>query len=182
MVAISRDGAQRGGAIKCVKIGALEREHGRVASMSRTMRRAVAGSLLALLLSACATSSQVLVQPAARTQVENYHSVYLVTHGGDSSDMDVNVERALLKRGFSVTTGTDAAQPPNAQLVVKYVDDWKWDMAMYLRSFDLMMFDGRSKVLLADGTWRNSLLHGFYSAPKVVDQVVGRTVKKLESK
>ena len=143
-------------------------------------RRVTAGVLVVLFLSGCATSSQVVVQPSARVVVRNYHSAYLVTHGGNSSDMDAHIEKALLRRGFAVTTGGEPVQPPNAQLVVKYVDDWKWDMAMYLRSFDLMIYNGQSNVLLADGTWTNSLLHGFYSADKVVDQVVGKTVKKLE--
>lgn len=147
--------------------------------MSKVMWRATAGLLLVLLISACATSSQVVVQPSAATEVRNYRSAYLVTHGGSSSDMDAHIEKALLERGFSVTTGSDP-QAANAQLVVRYVDDWKWDMAMYLRSFDLMIYDGRSNVLLADGTWKNSLLHGFYGADKVVDQVVGSTVKKLQ--
>lgn len=148
--------------------------------MSKRMRRLTAGSLLVLYLSACATSSQVLVQPSTNAAVRSYHSAYLVIHGGSSSDMDANIERALLKSGFSVTTGSASEPPASAQLVVRYVDDWKWDMAMYLRSFDLMIYDGRSNVLLADGSWRNSVLHGFYSADKVVDQVVGNTVKKLD--
>lgn len=148
--------------------------------MSKALPRAMSGLLMVLLLSACATSSQVVVQPSASTVAINYHSAYLVTHGGNSRDMDAHIQEALLERGFRVTTGRDARASGNAQLVVRYADDWQWDMVMYLKSFDLMIYDGRTNVLLAEGTWKNSLLHGFYSANKVVDQVVSTTVKKLE--
>lgn len=148
--------------------------------MARTLRRIVTGSLLALFLSACATSSQVVVSPSVPVAVRSYRTVYLVTHGGNSSDMDAHIEKALLERGFSVTTGRDPHHSENAQLVVKYVDDWKWDVKMYIASFDLMIYDGRSGVLLAAGTWKNSALHGFYSADGVVEKVVGGTVKKLQ--
>lgn len=148
--------------------------------MSRTLRRIIIGSLLALFLSACTTSSQVVVNPSTPVAVRSYRTVYLVTHGGNSSDMDAHIEKALLERGFNVTTGSDPHHSGNAHLIMKYVDDWRWDLKMYLESFDLMIYDGQSDELLAAGTWKNSALHGFYSAGGVVEQVVGSTVKKLQ--
>ena len=50
---------------------------------------------------------------------------------------------------------------------------------MYLRGLDLMIFDGKTKVLLASGSWKNSLFHGFYSSEKVVTGVVDDTLSKI---
>ena len=129
------------------------------------------------LISGCATSSGVIVTAGAPKT--SYHSAYLVVHGDKSVDMDTNIQKELLRRGFNVNVGSEGAEPPNTDLVVRYTDDWKWDLSMYLRAFDLMVFDGKSKVLLASGSWKNSALHGYHNAEKVVGDVVGQTLGKL---
>jgi hypothetical protein len=87
----------------------------------------------------------------------------LVVHGDRSSDVDTELQKELLRHGFDVSVGPDGNAPASAELIIKYVDDWKWDLTMYLRSFDVMVFDAKSKVLLASGTWKNSPLHGYHS-------------------
>jgi len=132
----------------------------------------VAGSLVG-----CATRSGVIVNPSIAKV--RYQSAYVVVHGDRSSDMDANLQRELLRRGLSVTVGPETSATGDAQLIVRYADDWKWDLAMYLWSFDVMVFDAHSKVLLATGSWKNSSMHGFHSADKVVAQVVDQTFSKL---
>jgi hypothetical protein len=125
----------------------------------------------------CATSSGVLVNPSA--QKMEYRSAYVVTHGDKSSDMDALIQKELLRDGMSVSAGPEGSQPADTQIIVRYIDDWKWDMAMYLRSLDFMFVDPASKTVLATGSWKNSAFHGFYSADKVVAQVVDDTLKNL---
>ena len=132
----------------------------------------VAGSV-----AGCATSSGVVVNPAIAKV--RYQSAYVVVHGDRSSDMDAHLQRELLRHGLAVTVGPESGATGDAQLIVRYADDWKWDMAMYLWSFDVMVFDAHSKVLLATGSWKNSAMHGFHSADKVVAQVVDQTFSKL---
>jgi len=93
--------------------------------------------------------------------------------------MDAKVQKELLRHGLGVSVGQEGGDSGNAQLVVRYADDWKWDVAMYLRSFDVMVFDAHSKLLLATGSWKNSAVHLFYSADKVVANVVDQTFDKL---
>jgi hypothetical protein len=93
--------------------------------------------------------------------------------------MDAHLQRELLRHGLSVTVGPEAGATGDAQLIVRYTDNWRWDLAMYLRSFDVMVFDAHSKVLLATGSWKDSAMHGFHSADKVVAQVVDQTFSKL---
>jgi len=132
----------------------------------------VAGSLVG-----CATHSGVIVNPSITKA--RYQSAYVVVHGDRSSDMDANLQKELLRHGLSVTVGPETNSTGDAQLIVRYADDWKWDMAMYLRSFDVMFFDAHTKVLLATGSWKNSPMHGFHSADGVVAQVVDQTFGKL---
>ena len=138
------------------------------------------GALLTIMagsVAGCATSSGVVVNPAIAKA--RYQSAYVVIHGDRSSDMDAHLQRELLRHGLSVTVGPETGATGDAQLIVRYADDWKWDMAMYLWSFDVMVFDAHSKVLLATGSWKNSAMHGFHSADKVVAQVVDQTFSKL---
>jgi hypothetical protein len=138
------------------------------------VKRISVASLLSVLVCSCATSSGVVVNHASAPHV--YQSAYVVVYGGNSSDMDALLQKELLRRGLDVTAGPDGAAPQSAQLIVKYADDWKWDITMYLHSLDVMAFDSKTHSLLATGSWKNSVMHGFYSEDKVVDKVVGDTL------
>ena len=130
-------------------------------------------------LAGCATTTQIDVVPrASSTPV---HTVYLVVHGGSSSDVDDDIRRALLHRGLSETEGTDdAIQNKNVDLCVKYDDHWKWDLTMYLKSIDIEMFDGKTGSLIAESTWKNSTFHRFPNAEDVVDDLVNQTFDKMK--
>ena len=93
--------------------------------------------------------------------------------------MDANLEREFLRHGFVVSVGPDGGAAPGAQLIVRYTDDWKWDLKMYLRSLDVMVFDAKTNDLIATGSWRNSVVHGFYNSQKVVAKVVDDIVSKI---
>jgi hypothetical protein len=146
------------------------------------IRNILAAALVVSLfaLGGCATTSGVMVNPAAPKVT--YQSVYVVTHGGNSADMDANLQREFLRHGFSVSVGAEGGAAPDVQIVARYADDWKWDMAMYLRSLDVLIYDRNTNVLLANGSWKNSVFHGFYSSEKVVAQVIDDTLAKLGTK
>jgi hypothetical protein len=104
--------------------------------------------------------------------------LHLVNHGGPGADMDANIQREFLSRGVAVKAGADEGDHGNAELIVRYADDWKWDLKMYLWSLDLMVYDARSGTRIGTGRWKNSTLHGFYSSEKVVTDVVHDTLVK----
>jgi hypothetical protein len=94
--------------------------------------------------------------------------------------MDALLQKEFLRRGFTVSAGPDAGiTSSNAELLVRYADDWRWDVKMYLRSYDLMVFDLRTNTLLATGSWKNSAMHGFYDEDKVVSDMVEQTLSKI---
>jgi hypothetical protein len=125
----------------------------------------------------CSTTSGVIVNPNLKHA--DYRSVYVVVHGSNSSDMDANLQKEFLRHGFSVSVGPEGGSTSGAQLVARYADDWKWDIAMYLHTLDVMVYDAKSNVMVASGSWKNSTFHGFYSSEKVVAKVVDQTLAKI---
>jgi hypothetical protein len=140
---------------------------------------ALAATLILASLAGCATSSGVVVNPAAKRVT--YQTAFVVTHGDRSADMDALLQREMLRHGLGVSAGPESSAPGDAQLVVRYADDWRWDIKMYLRSFDVMVFDANTKTLLATGSWKNSVLHGFYEEDTVVAQVVNQTLAQVSA-
>jgi hypothetical protein len=140
------------------------------------MRTAIA-FLSLLVLAGCATSSGVIVNHSAPKVV--YKTAYVIAHGGSGSDMDALVQKELLRHGLDVTSGADSTGPEGAQLMVKYADDWRWDLKMYLRSLDVMAFDAKTHVLLATASWKNSAVHGFYDEEKAVTKLVDDTLEGI---
>jgi hypothetical protein len=124
-------------------------------------------------LGGCATSSDVVVNRSAPHT--NYTSAYVVTHGGNGADMDALIKKELVRHGLNVSSGS--ASPTSGQLRIEYVDEWKWDVVMYLRSLDVTAYDDRTQNLLATASWKNSAMHGFHSKDTVVADVVSETLK-----
>jgi len=138
-------------------------------------------SLIAILVvSGCATTSQVIVNPAESGLA--FKTAYLVTHGGRSVDMDNSFRSALLQYGLIVTEGESAPQSKETDIVVKYDDTWRWDLAMYLLSLDVQIYDGKSGALISESTWHNSPAHTWPDEKIVVAQLLQQTLTKLNAK
>jgi hypothetical protein len=143
------------------------------------MNRIAASCLafVALTLVGCATSNNVVVNPGAHAPVT---SAYVVAHGDNSADMDASIQRALMARGIRVAAGPDG-QATDTDVLVRYADNWQWDMVMYLRALDIQVYDAKSGTLLGSGAWKNSALHGYHDRDKVVTNVVDELLTKLRA-
>ena len=143
--------------------------------MKRTLVGVVAFAAI-LLVGGCATRSSVVVNPGVSLQAK---SAYVVLHGGNSGDMDVHIQRELMAHGLVVKAGPELRQP-DTDIIVRYSDDWRWDMAMYLRSLDVQVYSVSTGELVASGSWKNSALHGFHSEEGVVKDVIDQIFAKLD--
>ena len=130
---------------------------------------------LAMLSSGCATSRKVVVNPGTSIQPKSAH---VVAHGDNSADMDASLQRAFMSHGLRVTSGPDGQQT-DADLLVRYADNWKWDMVMYLRALDVQVYDAKTGTLLGSGAWKNSALHGYHDRDNVVSNIVDELATKL---
>ena len=110
-------------------------------------------------------------------------SVAIVPAAGDSPAMNANVEAALVEHGLQVKAplpgGTRRSQEVDA--TVSYVDVWRWDVSMYLKSISIRLFDAKTGDLLATGQWNDSDLHGFRDAKETVSELIGEMLAKLRA-
>lgn len=135
--------------------------------------------LCALALSGCATTRNISVDNTL--SVAKVTSAALAPSEGNSREMDEFITKSLSARGITVgeplppsTTTTD-----KAELIVSYVDAWHWDLVMYLRYLNVYFYDGKTGRLVMSGNWKNSLLHGYPNAEKVVREVIDDMIARL---
>ena len=65
-----------------------------------------------------------------------------------------------------------ALSPDGADVYMTFVDRWRWDIAMYLKSLDVSVFRTADDSLVATGSFRNSLLHSFPDPAEKADAIV----------
>ena len=117
--------------------------------------------IAAMVISGCATSHAVT--QSGNITAGTYHTAALVPQDGNSSEVDGYVKDALAAHEITVLpskpAGTKKAE--DVDLLVSYLDVWRWDVHTYLLTLRIDLFDARSGALLVSGTWNNSLFHGF---------------------
>ncbi|HEV7489102.1 MAG TPA: hypothetical protein VGQ65_25810 [Thermoanaerobaculia bacterium] len=143
----------------------------------RTLLRLAPLAIVVFAALGCSTSQDVVVNPSSVGH--SFHSAYLVAHGDKSSDVDAAIQRELFRRGITVAAGPEGKQPETSEAIVKYNDDWGWDMAMYLKTLDLQIYDAKSGSLLASAGWKNSAMHGFHGLTTVVSDLITGVLNKL---
>ena len=146
-----------------------------------TWKIPVAAFVFAIALSGCATHQNVLLAKAKPSG--KIVTVARVPDEGNSPEMNANLEAALQQQGLQVRaplpTGTRTTSEVDA--TVSYVDVWRWDIAMYLKSISLRIFDAKTGDLLVSGEWNDSALHGFRDVKAVVNELVTEMVSKVRS-
>jgi hypothetical protein len=81
----------------------------------------------------------------------------------------------LQKRGHRVVDSGDKA-PASAQgsLVLHYLDDWNWDMSMYLAALNIRVLDESTSEPVAIGTYRTPFFHTYANSVKEVSMLFSR--------
>jgi hypothetical protein len=97
--------------------------------------------------------------------------------------MNSNLESALQKAGVAVKAshpmGTRSGRDSDA--LISYVDVWRWDIAMYIKSLTVKLHDAETGDLVAIGQWNESPLHAWRDAKLVMENLVGEMFSKLRS-
>lgn len=146
------------------------------------MRRILLSLLVStsFLVAGCSTSQQVTL---ARTNPGSITSVAQVPQDGNSPEMDGHLVAALQMNGLATKSplpaGTRTA--PDVDAIVSYGDVWRWDLAMYLRSLSVRLYDAKNGDLLAIGEWKDSTLHGFRDAKLTMEGLVTEMVTKVRA-
>ena len=135
----------------------------------------------AVLFGGCATRQDVLLTKASGAKP--IATVVHMAEDGNSKVMDAHLRSALEKEGVQLkaTAPAGAQKTKEADAVVSYIDVWRWDIIMYLRTLTVRMYDGETGDLLIIGNWADSPLHGFRDPKLVFESVVKDTLARLKS-
>jgi len=132
---------------------------------------------LGLFAGGCATSTKFSGGDGAAGRT--YRSAFLVLNSTDTDGVPEHLQHAMQDLGLNVTSGLEANRPRIVDVVVRYDDTWRWDLAMYLYEIELELYDGVTNSLLATGRWKNSVLHRFPDEERVVAEVVNGTFDRI---
>ena len=136
---------------------------------------AVVAAVAAAVCAGCGTS--IKVWPSTTAKPGEVHSAYLVMHNATPNDMDLKMQDALNAQHLTVTSGTSESGG-NVDLVVKFDDHWRWDVAMYLAVLRLELVDGHSGALLATSQWSDGAMHGYRDSAKACKELVAETFRQ----
>jgi hypothetical protein len=129
----------------------------------------------------CSTTQETILAKAEPTK--KITKVIQVLDADNSAQMNGNLEAALIKQGFAIKAPLQAGtrKSIDADALISYVDVWRWDVAMYLRSLSVRLYDAESGDLLVSGEWKDSPMHGFRDAKVVMDGLVTEVFTKLKA-
>ena len=140
----------------------LDFPFGKLTFAMMTLKYVFAAALLAT--SSCTSTYRVNGSTGALVQGGTARIVVDSADSGDASCRRA-VERELQARGFRV------ADDAKANLTVKMIDTWHWDVVMYLLKLDLVFTDASTGNLRAQAHYSNSAFHGYPSQSDVVEKL-----------
>ena len=128
---------------------------------------------LLMSLTGCATSRNVTI--GQLTPIKEIKTAARVPQEGNSPEMNSIVQQQLMIYGLSPKLDLPAAtrQSQDVDLIVAYSDVWHWDMAMYLKSITINLFEGPTGNLLV------TAFHGFQDPRDVVKELLDDMFAKL---
>ncbi len=126
-------------------------------------------------------------QSVTRTSVsapEQIRTVSFSPQAGNSSEVDAYLSDALLMQGVvsGPVVATSARKSVDSDMVLTYIDVWRWDMTMYLQSISINLYDGKTGQLLVSGRWRDSFIHAFHRGESVTKELIAEMFGKLKPK
>ena len=135
--------------------------------------------LAAVLASGCSTSQQVRL--AKMSPHPPIKTVAQSVQDGNSAEMNKYLVTALHDEGLAVKAPLPAGTRTSVDVdaIVSYVDVWRWDMTMYMKSLSIQLYDARTGDLLVTGDWSDSAMHGFRDAKETVKGVVAEMMTTL---
>lgn len=156
----------------------------RLTRFQKIYARAFPGLLLlavAFLSGGCATFQRVDVL-LEQTEL-SLRTAAFVPQEGNSPSMDDAIQFALLSHGIAIKAPLPAGtrKADDVDIIVTYVDVWRWDISMYLKSLDIRFYDARTGTLMVSGHWENSALHGFQGYREVTKGLVDEMFMKIKN-
>jgi hypothetical protein len=137
---------------------------------------ALAGGALSL-NAGCANRMGASVTPG--TEVAAAKTFYVAQTPADSRGIENLIRDNLVKRGFNATSGPSTTQPPQADVLVTYVDRWMWDITMYMLELTITFRNPANNFPMATGNSMHTSLTRL-TPEQMVDEVLGNIFGKIK--
>lgn len=110
------------------------------------------------------------------TDLAKINSLYVVKSTEDDREINELIKASLIKRGYTVTTGSDQKPSDKVDVILTYVDKWFWDITMYMLELTITLRDPNSNFPMAVGnSYHTSLARK--SKEEMVDEVLDNIFK-----
>lgn len=108
-------------------------------------------------------------------------SIYMVTKGEGSQEMDERIKKELEKRHIKVVTGPETKKVTTEDSILKYTETWKSEWTTYLQALDIILYDSNGEVV-ATSHWQNSKFSTLATVNSIVDDSVDVIFQKVQIK
>ncbi len=84
--------------------------------------------------------------------------MYVVHFSPDKRHLEKIIKNQLTARGYTATYGEKHNIPEDIDIIVKYIDNWMWDITNYMLDITIEFKDAKTGILIASGkSYRPSL-------------------------
>lgn len=118
------------------------------------------------LLSGCATVKTTVSSPVPKGAAVSVISDRPL----DDWKIHNTIIRQLQVRGYSAIDGGDSKKNPPSH-ALRYFDEWRWDMAMYLHALRVRLVDGKTGKIFSTADYQEGFLHGYPSSERAVGHI-----------
>jgi len=123
-------------------------------------------------MSGCATRLEATVAPGQ--SLNELGNVYVQHFSPDKRNLNYIIADKLTLLGYPATPLNDDNIPDDADIVITYVDNWRWDITSYLVKIKIDFRKAKNKQLLITGeSYRTSL------ARKEPDFMIQEALEKI---
>jgi len=123
-----------------------------------------------LVISGCAISTEhSSVLPGV--DLSQHKVLFVVKDQDDRRNVAEEISERLIELGYQSSVGQESDSPESADIVVRYLATWRWDVVIYLATLNIRFHDPESQMTLASGTSEHRGMH-HWTKRKMVEEVL----------
>ena len=83
--------------------------------------------------------------------IKQFNKFYVAKFRPDNHGINLLIRDKLQTMGYEAKTGPENKVPEDTEVIVTYLDNWMWDITMYMLKLRVFMHEPETKKLLASG-------------------------------
>jgi hypothetical protein len=132
---------------------------------------------VALVMSGCVNRAGA--NWSSTSNINDIKSFYVIKFAPDGRGINKLIANRLKVMGFEATTGLSSDIPSTVDVVVDYLDRWRWDLTMYMLELTINLRNPKTNTLLGDGnSYHTSLTR--QPPEKMVEEVLANIFSKAK--